>query len=74
MNFDLERFLSVLHSIGGGAFILFYILMADGWGHKLYMCLLQLTYDVCVHDVCASDTTIEKDTNRMRIRDRKFCV
>ena len=30
VNFDLEGFISVLHSIGGGAFIMLYVLLADG--------------------------------------------
>ena len=30
IHFDLDGLISVLHSIGGGAFIMLYILMADG--------------------------------------------
>ena len=31
VNFNLEAFISVLHSVGGGALVMFYILMADGY-------------------------------------------
>ena len=30
VNFNLDRFIAVLHSVGGGAFIFLYILMVDG--------------------------------------------
>ena len=35
VKFDLEAFISVLHSIGGGAFTMFYIVMCDGYVHIL---------------------------------------
>ncbi|CAI8003903.1 N-acetylneuraminate 9-O-acetyltransferase [Geodia barretti] len=50
VNFNLDRFIAVLHSVGGGAFIFLYILMVDGMG---YFQSDERTYSLTMFVVCS---------------------
>ena len=55
MNFDLQAFISVLHSIGGGALVMLYILMADGYSvmintiYYIHVCVLTVYPCMYIH-------------------------
>lgn len=49
VNFDLQRFIGVFHSIGGIALVMFYLLLADGCAH-MHMCMHMLYTDIHVHE------------------------